>query len=244
MPKLLIFPHSHFCEKARWALDYKGIGHDAVAIVPGLHLMTVRKIAAESSVPVLVNDNGTVILGSSAIIDQLDANYPDRQLSPATEEERQACAAIEKTMDVQLGVNIRRILYSSLLDYPAFIRKCFTHSMPSHKKLAYRFLAAKLHKAIYQIYVISPEKVAKAHHEFEIAMDIMAKRIEQKPYLVGDKFSRADLSVAAMLSLLTQPPEHPFPWGDIPDPEAQAFCERYREHPVSLWVNEIYRQYR
>jgi glutathione S-transferase len=244
MPKLLLFPHSHFCEKARWALDYKEIAHEAIAIVPGLHLMTVRKLADESSVPVLIDDNGKVIQGSSAIIDHLDANVPCNQLSPETLEDRQACAAIEKTMDLQLGVNIRRILYSSLLNYPAFIRKCFTYSMPAHKKIAYRCIAPKLHRAIYKTYVISPNKVAKAHKEFETAMDLLAKRIEQKPYLVGNKFSRADLSVAAMLSLLTQPPEHPFPWGEIPDPEAQAFCERYRQHPVSLWVTNIYKQYR
>ena len=29
--KLLEFPHSHYCEKARWALDYKGIPFEAMA---------------------------------------------------------------------------------------------------------------------------------------------------------------------------------------------------------------------
>ncbi|WP_373079539.1 glutathione S-transferase family protein [Zhongshania sp.] len=244
MPKLLIFPHSHFCEKARWALDYKGISYDPVAVMPGLHLKTIRKIAPGTSVPVLVYEDGLVIQGSSEIIDQIDSIYPNRQLSPVTVEGRQACTDIETEMDEKLGVNIRRILYSTLLDYPAFIRQCFTHSMPVYKKLAYGMIASKLNKRIYDVYVISPAKVTEAKKAFDVAMDQMAKRIEQSPYLVGEQFSRADLSVAAMLSLLTQPAEHPFPWGDIPDAKAQAFCDHYREHPVSLWVNKMYQQYR
>ena len=41
--KLLEFPHSHYCEKARWALDSKGLKFQAIAIMPGYHIFTVRK---------------------------------------------------------------------------------------------------------------------------------------------------------------------------------------------------------
>ncbi len=64
--KLLEFPRSHFCEKARWALDYKGIPFEAVAILPGFHRITVRKYARDSAVPVLLTDDGAV-QGSSSL---------------------------------------------------------------------------------------------------------------------------------------------------------------------------------
>ena len=35
--KLLEFPHSHYCKKACWAVDYEGIPVQAVPIVPGFH---------------------------------------------------------------------------------------------------------------------------------------------------------------------------------------------------------------
>jgi glutathione S-transferase len=244
MTKLLVFPHSHFCEKARWALDYKGIPYKAQVVIPGLHLKTIPKIAPGSSVPVLIHDNGDIVQGSSEIIDYLDIHYPDNPLTPSSEAGRDACQQIERTMDEALGVNIRCILYSALLNYPDFIRQCFTHAIPFYKKPFFRPIAPVLRKKIYQVYVGSPEKVARAKMIFDAAMHDMAKRIEGKPYLVGDSFSRADLSVAAMLSLLTLPPEHPFPWGQIPDPDATAFCEHYRDHPVSQWVNRIYREHR
>jgi glutathione S-transferase len=244
MTSLLVFPHSHFCEKARWALDYKGIDFSSQAIMPGLHLKTIRKIAPRSSVPVLINDDGSAIQGSSAIIDFLDQHHPQKQLTPHGAENRQACVDIEAAMDEQLGVNLRQILYSTLLDHPAFIRQCFTHTMPWYKKPFYRAIAPTLHKQIYKSYVISAAKVAVAKTEFAVAMDALAEQLKDKRYLLGDSFSRADLSVAAMLSLLTQPLEHPFPWGDNPDPAAKAFCDLYRDHPVTEWVNGLYREYR
>ena len=52
--KLLEFPHSHYCEKARWALDFKGIPFEAVAVMPGLHMLTIRLYAPDTAVPVLL----------------------------------------------------------------------------------------------------------------------------------------------------------------------------------------------
>ena len=45
------FPISHFCEKARWALDYKGLDYTTKNLLPGLHVKTTKKLAARSSVP-------------------------------------------------------------------------------------------------------------------------------------------------------------------------------------------------
>jgi len=47
-----------------------------------------------------------------------------------------------------------------------------------------------------------------------------------------------------MLSLLVMPPEHPFPWKEIPDPQARNFIDEFQNHPVSEWVSKIYRDHR
>jgi len=123
--KLLEFPHSHYCEKARWALDHKGIPYQAVAIMPGFHMITVRKYAADTSVPVLL-DNNEAVQGSSEIINYLEQKHPACPLTPTDAVERRACLEIERAMDEKLGENIRRVLYYKLLAYPDFIRYCFT----------------------------------------------------------------------------------------------------------------------
>jgi glutathione S-transferase len=241
--KLLEFPHSHYCEKARWALDWKGIPFQAVAIMPGFHMITVRRYAPDTSVPVLLSGNEAV-QGSSEIIDYLEQKHPSYGLTPTDAEERQACLDIERTMDKRVGENIRRVLYHRLLAYPDFIRYCFTHPMPRLKQLIFSLFYPILRYKIYQTYVISAAKVEQARREFDVVMGDLGKKLEGKQYLVGEQFTRADLSVASMLSWLVMPPEHPFPWREIPDPQTRAICDEYRDHPVSEWVRKMYRGHR
>ena len=241
--KLLEFPHSHFCEKARWALDYKKVSYEPLAVMPGLHMKTIRRYAPGTSVPVLLTGD-EVVQGSSEIIDYLEKKITDRPLTPSDPADCQDCLEIERTMDKRLGENIRQILYSRLLAYPAFIRHCFTHPMPWWKQMLFRPIFPVLRSKMYQIYVKSPESVESARAEFDAAMAELEEKLSNKEYLVGSQFTRADVSVASMLSLLVMPPEHPFPWQDIPDSETKVFLHEYRHHPVADWVGVIYRNHR
>lgn len=241
--RLLEFPHSHYCEKVRWALDYKGVPFQAAAIMPGFHMITVRRYAPDTSVPVLL-DGKEVVQGSTEIIDYLERKYPAYPLTPMDADERRICLETERVMDERLGESIRRILYYRLLAYPDFMRYCFTHPMPQWKQLMFRLLYPMLRDRIYQTYVVSAARVEQARREFDAAMDDIESMLEGRQYLVGGRFTRADLAVASMLSLLVMPLEHPFPWREIPDPEMRGFYDEYRDHPVSEWVRKIYRGHR
>jgi glutathione S-transferase len=243
MMKLLEFPHSHYCEKARWALDYKGIPFQAVAVMPGFHMITVRRYAPDSSVPVLLTHN-EVVQGSSEIINYLEQQYPSHSLTPKDADERQACLAIEHAMDVRLGESIRRILYYRLLAYPDYIRYCFTYPMSELKQVIFRLFYPFLRYKIYQTYVISAAEVEQAKCEFDVAIEEIGGKLKGREYLVGERFTRADLSIASMLSLLVMPDEHPFPWTEIPDPQTRVFYDEYHDHPVSEWVRKMYRNHR
>ncbi|HUP91052.1 MAG TPA: glutathione S-transferase domain-containing protein [Solimonas sp.] len=73
-------------------------------------------------------------------------------------------------------------------------------------------------------------------------------RIEQerqgRAYLVGDAFTVADLTAAAPLGALIQPPEIQYPLRV----ERPAYLEEYRasvlRHPAAQWAEGIYRQHR
>jgi glutathione S-transferase len=122
--QLLEFPHSHYCEQARWALDHKGLAYERVSITPGPHARKLKKIVSGTSVPVLLDD-GVAIQGSSRIIDYLDETVHERPLTPSDETQRKQCLAHEENFDRGFGVNLRRALYFHLLPHPAFIRHCF-----------------------------------------------------------------------------------------------------------------------
>jgi glutathione S-transferase len=52
-----------------------------VAIMPGYHVITVRKYAPDTSVPVLL-DGKEAVQGSSEIIDYIEQKYPPQSLTP------------------------------------------------------------------------------------------------------------------------------------------------------------------
>jgi glutaredoxin len=60
------FAISHYCEKIRWALDFKGLEYRTRTLLPGTHVATMKKLSGDSAVPVLVHD-GTVVANSGAI---------------------------------------------------------------------------------------------------------------------------------------------------------------------------------
>ena len=105
-PRLYTFAISHFAEKARWALDYKGIEYEEKRLVPGSHIPIIRRIAPRTMVPVLV-DGELVIQGSSAIIDHVDTLIPERPLTPSDASERERARELEPWLDRELGEPLR-----------------------------------------------------------------------------------------------------------------------------------------
>ena len=81
MIKLYQFPVSHYCEKVRWALDFKGLKYRKINLVPGPHVRKVLQMASRSQVPVL-EDGKVIVQGSAEIIDYLESKYPERSLTP------------------------------------------------------------------------------------------------------------------------------------------------------------------
>ena len=241
--KLLEFPHSHYCEKARWALDFKGVKFESMAILPGVHIWTVRRYAPATSVPVLVTKQ-TAVQGSSQIIDFLDTAHPANPLTPADDEQRQICLRLEAEMDTRLGGPIRQFLYHRLLAYPDFIQYCFTSTLPYYKQLVFRLSYPLLRRLMYKVYVVSDTSVIKAKSEFDQTMDELAEQLSGRQYLVGESFSRADVTVSSMLSLLVLPPQHPLSWPENPDADIQKIYDSYKNHPVCTWVEKMYDNHR
>ena len=81
MPLLYQFSFSHFNEKARWALDYKGVPHQRSSVPPGAHIPIMLALTGQTKTPVLRVDQA-LIIGSAKIIDYLETNHPEPRLYP------------------------------------------------------------------------------------------------------------------------------------------------------------------
>lgn len=78
MLRLVTIPISHYCEKARWALDRARLPYEEVAVLPGAHLLTTRKYHRKGTVPVLVHEGGG-IGESTEILRWVDSRTPEAQ---------------------------------------------------------------------------------------------------------------------------------------------------------------------
>src|SRR3712207_4945933 len=108
---------SHYNEKARWALDYKGVAHVRRAVTPGLQEVTARRLRAGRTVPILAM-NGRAIGDSTKIIEEIELRWPEPPLYPADAEQRSRALELEDYFDEQCGPDARRVLFNDNLVEP------------------------------------------------------------------------------------------------------------------------------
>src|SRR6187455_2623113 len=75
---LITIPISHYCEKARWALDRTGVRYREQAHLQLIHWFAARRAGGGRTVPVLVCGD-RVLADSADIVDEADANAPEGQ---------------------------------------------------------------------------------------------------------------------------------------------------------------------
>lgn len=236
------FNSSHFNEKARWALDYKTVPHRRVSYLPGPHRSAIKKITngSTSTTPVLVAD--TVLQGSAKIIEFLERSYPDKKLYP---EQPEQALAWQTRLDLELGPAVRTVVFAVLVHETAFLAETFTRDMPYHKKFTYRFmlplltpLIKKANGADSEDNILHCEKVVLAY------LEEIAEATKATGYLVGDSFTVADLTAAALLAPLVRI-NHDDMRRPEPIPQTMlSLFKAYETYPAISWVQRMYQQHR
>ncbi|MBI1422509.1 MAG: glutathione S-transferase [Gammaproteobacteria bacterium] len=244
MPTLLYqFPVSHYCEKARWALDYKGVPFKTQTLLPGPHIKKIKSIAADSSVPVLRMQN-TIIQGSDQIIDYLDATVSEKPLTPQDSKLREQAADWERFAADKIADPLRCFYYHYLLDEPKTLIPLFCEDGPWYGNLLMRLIFKRLGRRMRAVAKINPRTAGVAMHVVDKALTTLEKQLQTQPFLVGDRFSRADLSVCALLSPLVLPERGYMKARSLTATALQDYRKAHISSPVFRWVNTIYNTYR
>lgn len=240
------FPISHYCEKVRWAMDHKGLEYKLKNLLPGLHLKTTRKIAKKSSVPILVDTNkqggAKPIQNSHIILNYLDETYPEKSLSPKGAELLEQALAWEKYCDVEIGVHVRRYCYHYLLSKPKVVIPLLAHDGPWWGEFFLKLSFSKVEPIMRKTMAINEEGASKSEVHIQQAIDKLYEAYQKSEFLVGNEFTRADLTAASLLAPLIMPAGYGLDWPETVPKTLQNFVDKNETKLVR--IRQIYQQYR
>jgi len=183
MLKVVELYPSPWSERLRWVLDCKGARYERATYQPIAGEAEHRRTTGLTTAPVLFAD-GAVIGDSNAAVDWLEEKIPAPPLLPA---------------DARLRATVRawEIAAAETMAPAARLVKIGEWKARDVQPLAGHF-AAK--------YGWSPDVEARADALLHRFVSDLARAVERSPYLVGDGFTRADLTVASMLSTVVGVP--------------------------------------
>jgi len=244
-PVLYHLEISHYNEKVRWALDHKGIPHVRKAPPPMMHMAWGLVMTGKPTFPVL-RLNGKAIGDSTRIIEALEERYPQAPLYPGDPAERRRALELEDHFDEELGPYIRRWLFHVALEglEPGEFLDGALGSTPRAIKAAMRATAPVGVRMLKLRYGINPEDAEVARQKIEAALDRVEAELQPSDYLVGDRFSVADLTAAALLFPLVRPPETPRMMPPPLPPAFESFRDSASGHAGFRWAQEMYTRHR
>jgi glutathione S-transferase len=250
MPTLITIPFSHFCEKARWALEHAGVPFHEEGHVPGLHRFAVRRARGRpGSVPVLVVE-GQGILDDSPLIVRWADNQAraDRKLLPAAGTALlDEALALERHLDVDLGPHVRRLVYFHVLSDRARLLALMGIATPRLEHAIVRAGLPVLTRLMRRAMRIDAAGAARSREKVLRVFDEIGRRLaDGRPYLLGDRFGAADIAFASLASPLIAPPEFPLRELTLESapPLHAAEVVALRDTPAGAFALRLYREQR
>jgi len=246
-PVLVTIPISHYCEKARWALDRAGVDYEERRHLPALHRVAVRRAGGGLTAPVLVCELG-VLADSTDIIIYADRRAPAAaRMLPEDAATAAEARALADDFDERLGPATRLWVYHQLSGHAELAAGAMTDGVPGWQRHAFRYGSRALAAVIARVLTITPATAVEAEATFRaVWAEVDARLAGGRRYLVGDTFTIADLTFAALAAPLTAPAEYGvrLPAVEELPPAMAAVVREHRETPAGRHALAMFREER
>jgi glutathione S-transferase len=236
--KLITIPFSHYCEKARWALDRCGVTYEEHGHLPLFHYVETLRFDRQRTVPLLV-DGKHVVRDSTDIIAWADAQRPGALIPIAG---ATGVLAIEDDLDNHFGPATRRWGYFHLIPNRDADRH-ITAGVPRWQKSLLGLARPLAVRVLRRQLKLDEAGVERSRKKIEDTFD----RIEQiigdgRRYIAGDRFTVADLTFAALAAPVLLPPNHPVQTFDLElfGQAARDQIEAWRDRPAGQFGLRLY----
>jgi glutathione S-transferase len=220
------------------------VAHIRRSLLPGVHVVVARRLTGSAvTTPVLTLD-GHSIADSTQIIAALEESWPEPSLYPADEQERSRALELEEYFDEELGPHVRRAVYHVLLAHPGLVMPLFLHGqrLPARVLLWTAFPLLRL--MIKQRLTVTEPTALDSRERTLAAMARLERELGPSGYLVGDRFTVADLTAASLLYPIVLPPQFPYPTVTELPADARELLDALSRRPAGRWVAEMYARHR
>jgi glutathione S-transferase len=170
---------SHFCERARWGLEYMGVDFEEISWAPGLHTFLAKSLNCKStSVPIL-DAGGVVIQGSDQILNYCGVDGCDQE--------------VEERFETRLGPLVRQYVYSGTLSNPgSAMRSVLLKDLNIRQKIAGCIMWPLTKRVMITRMDCRPELLSRLEADLEEEFDWFERRLRERPYISDRGFGRSD----------------------------------------------------
>jgi glutathione S-transferase len=241
-PVLWHLAMSHYNEKVRWAFDYKRVPHVRRAVMPPAHALVAMRLGGRDTFPVLtVGDR--VFPDSTEIIAALEEIAPDPPLYPEDPAGRARALELEERFDLGIGRTVRQVGYQRILDDPQTAVEMLSLGGPLARRRAVALIFPALARGMRKRFRVPGPGEGGPLAELEAEIAFIGDQVGDSGFLVGERFSVADLTAAALLAPVVC--AEAMPAGLPPFPlSLQELSARLGETPGGSWARSIYLEYR
>jgi len=241
MLELYQFEMSHYAEKVRLILDYKGLAYRKIEVTPGIGQLELYKMSGQRQVPVL-KDGQEIVADSTAIAKYLDRKYPERPIIPVNPEQRGLCLLIEAWADESIGLKARKALFGGLSQSQTFRTSVLPSTTPDFVKL---LVPGDFLNLLGSGIGFGPDVVKSAQEDLKQDLEALSLILLDRPYLVADYPTLADFAVAG-LSMYIKFPDGPYL--EIPEnlkgKGVPGLSDSAAYETFFNWRDRLYAQYR
>lgn len=271
--RLITIPVSHYCEKTRWALARSQVLFVEECHMPPFHRFATRQIGKRSksdpipqteqnmspinrfivrqvggqTVPVLITETA-ILRSSDEILNYIDAISPDElKLYPINPDDRQQVDELVHIFDSVLAPAVRLWAYSYIMSQSHLVQPLWCKNVPWFERLLFPVMFPWLRSNVTQMYDINDASIVAADESigqiFEMVGSLLA---DGRSYLVGGRFTAADLAFVTLAAAVVLAPEYGIKLpeiGQLPDRMATRI-EQFQQMPAGKFVLRLYQEHK
>lgn len=188
-PRLITIPMSHFCEKARWAMDRSGVSYIEEVHAPLLSRLPAWRARAPGTVPVLIADEG--VFGDSTDI----LGWVDRRVPLYAADARE----LEDRFDTLLAPAARCLAFLHVGRDRKLSRKIALAGVPRWERAVATAVFGAAQAFLNRRYGVTEEGGPRWLMDLRTVFEEVGARLaDGRRYLCGAGLSAADLTFAAL----------------------------------------------